>query len=194
MSITHGHQFENPSKLFLWFYGLFSSIITRSAYKKLIKALNLNGNERILEFGSGVGSLGKKLALELQNKGELVCIDVSDKFLDQTKQKLKKFNNVKFILGEISTTDIPDSSFDYIVATWVLHHVKDDKLEPSIDKFRSILKQNGKIFIIEFPDSHQKRSDFTQERLLRIFKKHGFESKTIFEEKRGILYEFKKAA
>ena len=192
MSEKHGNHFENPSKLFLWTYSIHSRIITRTAYKKLLKEMNLNGTEKVLEFGSGVGSLGKLLTHSLNNHGELVCNDVNEKFLAQAKNKLQKFSNVKFILGVISKIEIIPNSFVYIVATWVLHHVKKERLEPSIVKFSSILKSNGKIFIIEFPNSQQKNPDFTQDKFIHIFKNNNFNSRVIFTEKRGILYEFTK--
>lgn len=190
MSSRHANHFENPSPVFLWFYSLYGGFITRKPYEKLLKEMNLNGSEQVLEFGSGVGSLGKKIASSLTNEGQLVCIDVSDKFLAKTKKKLRKHENVTFILGEISEVDMAIYSFDFIVATWVLHHVKKSMLEPSIRKFKETLKPNGKIFVIEFPDSHQKRKDFTQEKLLDNFTKEGFIHRTVFVGKRGILYEF----
>ena len=192
MSTKHKNHFENPSGLFLFSYNILSFFMTRSPYKKLLKEMNLQGNESVLEFGSGVGSLAKKLSTSLQNNGHLVCIDVSEKFLDRTKKKLRNNTNVNYILGEISTSEIPEKTFDVIVSTWVLHHVKDSVLEPSIEKFSSILKPQGKIYIIEFPDSEQKRPGFNQEKLLGIFNRNGFKEKTIFTKKRGILYEFSK--
>ncbi len=192
MSDSHANHFENPSSLFLWFYSIHSYFLTRKPYKKLIKELELTGSETIMEFGSGVGSLAKKLATVLQNQGQLTCVDVNEKFLNRTKKKLKNYSNVKFLLGEISEMELLSNSFDYIVATWVLHHVKKNSLEPSIQKFFSILKDTGKIFVIEFPDSQQKRPDFNEELLLNIFKKYGFAHRIVFIGKRGILYEFSK--
>lgn len=190
MSHRHGNNFENPSRLFLWSYSILSFFMSRKPYQKLLQELNLKGDEKILEFGSGVGSLAKKLATSLQNQGQLVCIDVSDKFLSRTKKKLKNYSNVKFLLGELANTDIPSNSFDYIITTWVLHHVKDTMLEPSIQKFYSVLKPDGKVFVIEFPDDKQKRHGFSQEKLLNIFTKNGFKKRVVFTTNNAILYEF----
>lgn len=191
MSRHHANHFENPSPMFLWFYSVYSGFITRTPYKKLINEMQLKGSATVLEFGSGVGSLGKQLATILKDQGQLVSIDVSDKFQARAKKKLRNYSNVKFLLGEISSMEISES-FDFIVATWVLHHVKKDFLEPSIRKFNSILKPNGKVYVIEFPDSHQKRKNFTQDMLLDLFTKAGFANRTVYVGKRGILYEFTK--
>jgi len=54
-------NFKNPSKLFAWFYSLFCPIYGRKFYKELLSALNLNGTESVLDFGSGTGVLAKKI-------------------------------------------------------------------------------------------------------------------------------------
>ena len=187
-------KFDNPSKLFIWAFSIGNFIRGRSYYKELLKEINLSGNESVLEFGSGVGSFAKQLASKLQPQGQLTCVDVSPKLLDHTKGKLKNYSNIGYFQGDITNSSFPDNSFDIIVSTWVLHHVEKSLLEQTIKKLGDLLKENGKIFIIEFPDSNIKHTNLSQIELLNIFKQANLTFNIIFSKKHGILYEFSKSS
>lgn len=185
-------RFDNPSKLFMWLFDLGNFFRSGSYYKELLKAMNLKGNESILEFGSGVGSLAKRLAPAVQNQGRLTCVDVSEKLLVYTKGKLKKYSNVNYYHGDIRNSSIPDNSFDIIVSTWVLHHVERSLLQDTINKLYSLIKAQGKIFIIEFSDKKYNHTKMTELELIEYFKNANFSYRIIFTKKQGILYEFSK--
>ena len=195
----HEHEndpFTNPSRFFIWRYALRNYLRRRIYYEKLMKQFNLQGSESILDFGSGVGSLARKVAPRLQKDGKLICLDVSPKLLEYTKGKLKKYTNVDYVLGNISNLSLPDKNLDIIVSTWVLHHLEKEELDNTVDKFGSLLKENGRIFIIEFPEEYEHARHFHHliklTDILELFKKQGFSEKVLFSKEGGILYEFKK--
>ena len=134
-SHSNGDPFSNPSKMFILRYTFRNWIRRRSYYKELVKQLNLNGSESVLDFGSGVGSLAKKIAPKLNKNGRLVCLDVSPKLLDHTKNQLHKYTNIDYLLGDLSSQSLPEQSFDYIISTWVLHHLERAELEQTIIQF-----------------------------------------------------------
>jgi ubiquinone/menaquinone biosynthesis C-methylase UbiE len=192
--MAHSHQkhFENPSRFFLWGYKIANIFHGRKYYGKIVEELNLLGNESVLEFGSGMGFLATRLARELDKGGHLTCIDISEAMINQTKKRVRRFDHVKVIQGDLRNVKIPEESFDYIISTWVIHHITPDALEETIDKLYSLLKPNGKILIIEFPESDDNHSDISQKELLRYFEKSGLDSKILFSKNHGILYEFTK--
>ena len=197
----HGHHgpdpFLNPSKFFMWRYAFRNYLRRRVYYKELMKQLNLSGSEQLLDFGSGVGTLAKKIAPKIQKgSGKLVCVDVSPKLLEYTKNQLKKFTNVEFLLGEVFKHDLTEKSFDYIVSTWVLHHLEKEELEKTINSFNSLIKDTGKIFIIEFPDgfehAHRIHSLIPVADIVQLFHVKGYSSKVLLRREGGVLYEFTK--
>ena len=62
-------KFDNPSKLFIWFFSFGNYFRGKSYYKDLLNEMNLTGSESVLDFGSGVGSLSSKLVPLLQKNG-----------------------------------------------------------------------------------------------------------------------------
>ena len=199
---SHGHNhshgnddpFCNPSKLFILKYSFRNYIRRRSYYKEIMKQLNLKGSENVIDFGSGVGTLAKKLAPKLQKNGKLVCSDVSEKLLNHTKDQLKKYSNIDYLLGNLSDQNLTDKSFDYVISTWVLHHLNKNDLELTIKKFSTILKDNGKIFIIEFPEEYEHNHHFHNKiklnDILALFNEHQFKNRVLLFKDAGILYEF----
>ena len=125
-------NFQNPSKTFSWFYSLFCPIYGSSYYRKLLEALKLNGNESILDFGSGAGVLAKKLIKELSIEGKLTCLDLSEAFLNRVRKKLRKHSNIDFLLGDIRKLRINPHSFDIITISWVIHHLPKEELSEII--------------------------------------------------------------
>ena len=186
-------KFDNPSKLFIWLYSFGNYFRSRSYYDKLLNELNLHGNESVMDFGSGVGSLARKLALKLQHGGQLTCVDVSKNLLDHTRHKLKKYNNISYFLGAIENSTLEAESFDIIVSTWVFHHLDKANLSQTITKLRKLLKKDGKIYIIEFPDSKYNHTKLLQSDLIDFFTQLDFTFRIIFSQKQGILYEFVKS-
>lgn len=190
MANPNQQKFNDPSRLFIWAFSLENFFFSRSYYNKLVSEINFYGNESVLDFGSGVGSLSKKIIPKLQPDGHLTCVDVSEKLLRHTSKKLQKYQNVKYYHGNLIDMDIPDDSLDIIVSTWVIHHVDKAILPQTIKKFKDILKKDGRIYIIEFGDNKIDHTNLSQKQLLDLFAQENFDASIIFTKKQGILYKF----
>ena len=184
-------RFDNQSNFFIWTYTL-RSFFRGGTYNKIIKELNLKGNESVLDFGSGLGFLGQKIIKRLNNEGKLTLIDVSSGFMERTQKKLQKYPNIVYLLGDIREKAIPKESFDYIVSTWVMHHIKPEALEETVKILTDSLKPDGKMFIMEMNDPNHRHSFIDHEKIREQFEKAGTESKVLFNKKNDILYEFSK--
>ncbi|MHA1211164.1 MAG: class I SAM-dependent methyltransferase [Candidatus Heimdallarchaeota archaeon] len=181
-------SFKNVPKFGVWLYYIMTNLI-RSRYRKVLKAMQLKGNEIILDFGSGPGTFAKMMAKRIQPDGHLTCLDVSHPFLNRARKTLRKYDNVNFILGDIRESNIEPKSLDIITATWVLHHIPEDAREETIRCFHDSLKIGGKIFVIEFTRSGH---GIPEEKILELFSTIGFTVKIITRKKLGSLFEFTK--
>ena len=193
MAHTHQEKFDHPSLFFRWGFKLANLVQGRTYYKSLVDQLNLKGNESILEFGCGFGFLAERLAKELNKTGNLTLIDLSEYLVEYTGKKIKKYQdktNIELLSGDIRDLVLKENFYDFVVSTWVLHHLEPKTLEESISKLVSSLKSKGKFFIIEFGDSHADHSDIREADLVTLFEKFGFRSKIIFNKNHGIFYEF----
>jgi ubiquinone/menaquinone biosynthesis C-methylase UbiE len=141
------HDFnKKPSLWEIFIYHYLASPL----YKKYVKSLGLKGNEKVLDFGSGMGTEAKHIAKILdKGNGYLTCVDVSQAWMEEAKKRLKKYSNVDFQLGQIETLPIGDNFFDVIVMHFVLHHIEKEQRQAKLKLLASKLKTNGKVFIRE---------------------------------------------
>ena len=182
-------NFRNPSKLFSWFYSLFCPTYGRIYYKELLKALELNGSESILDFGSGTGVLAKKIIKELSNGGKLTCLDLSEAFLKKVRKKLRDYTNVDFILGDILEMRIPSNTFDIIIITWVIHHLPDEDRPDLLQSIVNTLKPDGKVYVIEFLAPPHGIPEIA---LFKLLNGTGLSENAVFRKKNTGIFEFKK--
>jgi len=117
-------------------------------YRNYIDKIELQGNEKVLEFGCGGGNLSRFLVERLP-KGKLVCIDNSEYWIDKSKKRLRDFENVEIKLEDILdfNEDILDFNFDAILIHCVLHDIAEKR--GVINIMSRCLKDKGKIYLRE---------------------------------------------
>lgn len=115
----------------------------------IINKMNLKGDEMIGDVGCGTGIFSVLISKYLHN-GKVVGIDISNDGLDYLRDKVKNSNitNIDIVLADENYTHIEKNFFDIIFTCVVLHEIEDK--ESFLNAYRNSLKQNGKIFIVEF--------------------------------------------
>jgi ubiquinone/menaquinone biosynthesis C-methylase UbiE len=149
-------KFEEPGSTEVFFTVAVCYSIGSPFYKNYTKSLNLKGNEKILDYGSGSGALSRHVAqILLKGEGHLTCVDISRKWMNIIKKMMNKYPNVNFKFGKIDNVDIPDESYDAIVIHYVLHDIESDLRGDILKVLIQKLKDGGKIYIREpIADNH----------------------------------------
>jgi arsenite methyltransferase len=113
----------------------------------VINRMQIKKGMHILDLGCGTGWGTIDIASKLEGTGKVVGLDLSEKMIEQAKQKLAKFthNNVVFEVGSGNSLDCANC-FDYVLSTNTFHHF--DKKELIFSRVCKSLKPNG-IFIIQ---------------------------------------------
>lgn len=124
-------------------YNFFNKIYLNWIYKKL-KIKRLYGD--ILEFGCGVGETTKFISSKY-NFRQLIAIDYDKSQIMIAKDNVKK-KNVIFQKGDVSSLRFKDSSFDFVVESDTLHHMKN--YLTALKEVKMVLKKKGYFVIIEF--------------------------------------------
>ncbi|MCO5241858.1 MAG: class I SAM-dependent methyltransferase [Chitinophagaceae bacterium] len=136
-------------------------LITEAA-KRIVPAAT-----QLLDIGCGAGNY---TLMMLQKLPGLNCtlVDLSKPMLDRALERVseKTTGVVKTLQGDIREVNLPENSFDIILAGAVLHHLRDDKdWEVLFSKLYRLLKTGGCLMISDLVIQETEAiSDYTWER------------------------------
>lgn len=105
----------------------------------------------VLEVGSGSGYITEQLLNSLPDS-HITSLEIDSTLLEQAKKLLSDVppERIKFVESSIYHIDLPDDSFDFVVARLIFLHLN-NPLEAAREIYR-ILKPGGKLVIIDIDD------------------------------------------
>jgi ubiquinone/menaquinone biosynthesis C-methylase UbiE len=127
---------------------------------KLYEKVDLKNRQHILDVGCGTGVITKDIAL--LTVGKVVGIDIDCEKLELARKYLIKVPNVT--LHEANTLNLPykDKTFDLVIFTLVLIHVKSQQQQQAVNEMARVTKKGGIVLsclepdyasIIEYPEN-----------------------------------------
>ena len=139
----------NPSKFEIAFTN-FSHFVLRRYYKRFVKTLELQPNDKVIDFGSGTGFLSNLISKELVGRESwLSCVEISEKWNNIARKKIRRYPNVDFYCGMLYELDMKENYYDKIVIHWVLHDVGKKHRGKVVEAMAKRLKKSGRIILRE---------------------------------------------
>jgi len=114
----------------------------RWARRVNILSRHLGPGMAVLELGCGTGHFTRELA---RSRADIVAIDVSPELLKIAKADCSAAN-VRYEIQNACALNYPDSSFDSVVGSSVLHHLD---IEEAVREIYRVLKRGGTIYFTE---------------------------------------------
>jgi trans-aconitate 2-methyltransferase len=91
----------------------------------VVRRLELNGDERVLDAGCGSGRVTEML-LERLPRGRVIALDGSPAMLDEARQRLARFGSqVEFVVADLRGALPIDEPVDAILSTATFHWIHD---------------------------------------------------------------------
>jgi cyclopropane fatty-acyl-phospholipid synthase-like methyltransferase len=106
---------------------------------------DLPGNSRILDVGCGNG---RPATHELAQRHQVVGVDISS---EQIARANANVPGATFICGDVRTVDLPEHSFDAIVALYLVDNVPSDDYSALFAKLARCLKPGGRLLLSAEP-------------------------------------------
>jgi SAM-dependent methyltransferase len=138
---------------------------------RLIAALSLRGDEKVLDVGCGRGLIMVGIARKLAT-GESTGIDIwqsedqSGSSPEATRQNAKiegVLEKVNIRDGDARALPFPDASFDIVVSSLVLHNIYDRaERQKALHQIVRVLKPGGRVALFDIRHSHEYASAFRQ--------------------------------
>lgn len=106
--------------------------------------LDLPGNARILEVGTGSGALWQVNADRIPPGWEITLTDLSPGMLADAERTLSPLRSFAFRQADAQDLPFPDASFDAVLANHMLYHVPDRPR--ALSELRRVLRPGGRLY------------------------------------------------
>ena len=142
-----------PPTLEIWLTLGLGLTVLSPTYRSFARSLGLHGDERVLDFGSGSGICSRHIAARLRRGGQLDCVDISRGWMRVIRRTLRRYAQVGYHLGRITTLDLPEAAYDLVVIHFVLHDIPAAERPDVVAALARRLKPGGRLVLRE-PQGH----------------------------------------
>lgn len=156
LNVYYNPDFAIEINEFFSYINLFleNIIFPKNLRKAILNIFTKYKNKKILEFGSGIGSLTTLLADKVGSKGKIYAVDFSEKNLKILNKRMVKLNHfhVETIHDKhvISRVHPKIKEVDMVFSVGLLSYIQN--LNKILEELYDILPEGGKICFIEYMD------------------------------------------
>lgn len=161
-----------PALSFRWLTPLYDPLLKwimreETFKRKLTSQANIQPGMTVLDLGCGTGTLTLMIKRAHPN-ADVTGLDGDPQVLDIARDKSRGVN-IQWDEGLASSLPYPDSVFDRVVTSLVIHHLVTDDKRLAFKEIYRVLKPHGELHLVDFGPPH---SSLT--RMIRKFLR-GFE-------------------
>jgi ubiquinone/menaquinone biosynthesis C-methylase UbiE len=136
-------------------YDVLAWLLTRGrerAFRERIIALaRIRRGDSVLDIGCGTGTLAIAATRHVGPTGEVYGIDPSTQMIARASRKaLKAGAHAVFELAVAEKLPFPDSRFDVVLSTLMLHHLPRSTRQECAREIRRVLKPGGRVLAVDF--------------------------------------------
>ena len=118
--------------------------------EQLIAPARLRAGESVLDVGCGTGTLALVAKRQVVN-GEVAGIDASSEMIDRARHKAALAGlQLKFEVASADALPFPAGSFDVVICTVALHHLRRSMRTAAVAEMRRVLKPSGRVLLADF--------------------------------------------
>ena len=140
--------------------------VHRSWKKTLLNMMNPSKNQKLIDVACGTGDIGKLYLDNTDKENFITCVDPNEGMIAKGKEKLKKYNNINWVISSAENLPLKENSFDFYTISFGLRNTKD--LDKSLSEAHRVLKPGGRFFCLEFFKIQNENLDFVYKQYSKI--------------------------
>jgi len=160
-----------PALHFKWLTPLYDPLLKwvmqeETFKRKLIDQAGIQPSMKVLDLGCGTGTLTLMLKRAMPN-AIVTGLDADPQVLDLAREKSRGIE-IQWDQGLASSLPYPDSSFDRIVTSLVIHHLTQDDKRRAFKEMYRVLKPHGELHVLDFGAPHSSLARFMTSYMRRL--------------------------
>ncbi|MDC3083819.1 bifunctional demethylmenaquinone methyltransferase/2-methoxy-6-polyprenyl-1,4-benzoquinol methylase UbiE [Candidatus Pelagibacter sp.] len=145
----------------------FMSLGVHRLWKKdLLNMMNPTSNQKLIDVACGTGDIAKLFLNYVNKKSHVTCVDPNIGMIKKGKEKLKKFNNLNWVVASAEKLPMTINSFDFYTISFGLRNTKD--LNKSLSEAYRVLKPGGRYLCLEFSKIENSGLDFIYKKYSKV--------------------------
>ena len=145
----------------------FMSLGVHRLWKKdLLNMMNPSSNQKLIDVACGTGDIAKLFLNNVNKKSYVTCVDPNIGMIKKGKEKLKKFNNLNWVVASAEKLPMDINSFDFYTISFGLRNTKD--LNKSLSEAYRVLKPGGRYLCLEFSKIENYGLDFIYKKYSKV--------------------------
>ena len=145
----------------------FMSLGVHRLWKKdLLNMMNPSSNQKLIDVACGTGDIAKLFLNNVNKKSYVTCVDPNIGMIKKGKEKLKKFNNLNWVVASAEKLPMNINSFDFYTISFGLRNTKD--LNKSLSEAYRVLKPGGRYLCLEFSKIENSGLDFIYKKYSKV--------------------------
>ncbi|WP_138417374.1 class I SAM-dependent methyltransferase [Aquibacillus sediminis] len=115
---------------------------------KLLSYLEIDSQDVVADLGAGNGYFTLPIAQKTTNT--VYAVDIEPKMLNMLKENaaIASIDNIHYVESDLVTIKLEDQSVNKAMISMVMHEVS--SIDQTVQEIKRIIKQDGKILIIEW--------------------------------------------
>ena len=126
--------------------------------KDLLNMMNPSNNQKLIDVACGTGDIANLYLKNVSKDSYITCVDPNESMIKKGKEKLSKFNNLKWIVAPAEKLPINQNSFDFYSISFGLRNTKN--LSKTLSEAYRVLKPGGRFLCLEFSKIQNPGLDF----------------------------------
>ena len=127
---------------------LMSLGVHRLWKRNLIKWMNPQPENQIIDVAAGTGDLAKMISQKNENINNFYCVEPNKGMFEAGRKKLKSFTNIKWYLDSAERLPFKNDTFDFYTISYGIRNVTD--INKCLEEAYRVLKPGGRFFCLEF--------------------------------------------
>ena len=130
--------------------------LVNTPYRRILEAARITSEDRVLDFGCGIGNILIALADRMPFRQPLVGTDIAPALIEMGKKEVARAGlSARIELKVAAATELPfeDHRFDVVLTSHVIKHLDDVALSAALSEVARVLAPGGRFLLWEFRKS-----------------------------------------